>query len=145
MPTWCKNVIYWSFLSSTCFGCIRPSSGAPDVKLQHLTRDLRSGSQDHHPSTDWVLQLNIWCSWWWAYVPETCRAKETSINYIVPSSWHFTLFHDEDARSNNPQKIFWLQFLDDTMHIGKGFLAFQRNLYPPSSAVYPRHRGRSFC
>jgi len=27
-----------------------------------------------------------------AYAPETCRAKETSINYIVASSWHFTLF-----------------------------------------------------
>ena len=37
------------------------------------------------------------------YVPQTCRTKETSINYIVASSWHSTLFHDEDARSNNPQ------------------------------------------
>jgi len=36
--------------------------------------------------------------------PESrCRAKETSINYIIASSCHFTLFHDEDARSNNPQ------------------------------------------
>ena len=26
-----------------------------------------------------MLQLNIQCSWWWAYVPETCRAKNTSI------------------------------------------------------------------
>ena len=26
-----------------------------------------------------MLQLNIWCSWWWAYAPETCRAKNTSI------------------------------------------------------------------
>ena len=26
-----------------------------------------------------MLQLNVWCSWWWAYVPETCRAKNTSI------------------------------------------------------------------
>ena len=26
-----------------------------------------------------MLQLNIWCSWWWPYVPETCRAKNTSI------------------------------------------------------------------
>ena len=25
-----------------------------------------------------------------AYLPETCRAKETSINYIAASSWHFT-------------------------------------------------------
>jgi len=28
----------------------------------------------------------------WAYAPKTCRAKETPINYIVASSWHFTLF-----------------------------------------------------
>ena len=26
-----------------------------------------------------------------------------SVNYIVASSWHFKLFHKEDARSNNPQ------------------------------------------
>ena len=26
-----------------------------------------------------MLQLNIHCSWWWAYVPETCRAKYTLI------------------------------------------------------------------
>jgi len=38
-----------------------------------------------------------------AHTPKTCPAKETSINYTVASSWHFTLFHDEDARSNNPQ------------------------------------------
>jgi len=24
-------------------------------------------------------------------------------NYLVASSWHSTLFHEEDARSNNPQ------------------------------------------
>jgi len=35
MPTSCNNVICWSFLSSTCFGYIRPSSGALDVELQH--------------------------------------------------------------------------------------------------------------
>jgi len=40
-----------------------------------------------------------------AYVPEICRAKKTSINYTVASSWHLTLFHYEDARSNNPQII----------------------------------------
>ena len=25
-------------------------------------------------------------------------------NYLVASSWHSTLFHEEDARSNNPQE-----------------------------------------
>ena len=44
-----------------------------------------------------------WCSWWWAYAPETCRSKETLINYNVASSWVFTLFHDADARSTTPK------------------------------------------
>ena len=109
---------YWYILSSTCFGYIRPSSGALDVELQHMvfltefldgwwswqplrrscvrcgwcrarqhthrTHDLRSGSQDHHPSKNSVqktilLQLNIQYSWWWAYISETCRAKHISI------------------------------------------------------------------
>ena len=26
-----------------------------------------------------MLQLNVWCSWWWAYVPETYRAKNILI------------------------------------------------------------------
>ena len=34
-----------------------------------------------------------------------CRAKETSLNYIVASSWHFTLFHYEDARSRNSVEL----------------------------------------
>jgi len=29
-------------------------------------------------------------------------------NYLAASSWHFTLFHEEDARSNNPQKNYVL-------------------------------------
>jgi len=29
--------------------------------------------------------------------------QDTSINYIVAVSWHFTFFHDEHARSNNSQ------------------------------------------
>ena len=54
------------------------------VRHPHRTHDLRSGSQDHHPSKNSVqkticLQLNVWCSWWWAYVPETCRVKNTLI------------------------------------------------------------------
>ena len=33
----------------------------------------RRGAENH------MLQLNIWCSWWLAYVPETCRARNTLI------------------------------------------------------------------
>jgi len=35
-------------------------------------------------------------------------------NYLVATSWHFTLFHEEDARSNSPQ-----------VHIYKGILKGQ--------------------
>ena len=78
MPTWCNKVIYWCILSSICFGYIRPLSGALGVKLQHMvfctelldrwwswephrTHDLRSGSQNHHPSTKSV-QKTICCN-----------------------------------------------------------------------------------
>jgi len=51
-----------------------------------------------------------------AYAPETCRAKETSVNYIVASSWHFTLF-DEDARSNNPRLTVRIQTEKQTIYM----------------------------
>ena len=115
-----QQCIYWSFLSSTCFGRIRPLSWALDVKVaaygflhrvfgwvvvlrtavwvvctvrmlpcarQHAHRTQHRPTQRlSRPTTiqklgaenHW-LQLNVWRSWWWAYVPETCRAKETSI------------------------------------------------------------------
>jgi len=40
------------------------------------------------------LQLNIQCSWWWAYVPETCRAKNTSIKLpsCIKLAFHFISF-----------------------------------------------------
>ena len=28
---------------------------------------------------------------------------KATLSFFFASSWHFTLFHDEDARSNNPQ------------------------------------------
>jgi len=58
----------------------------PDYVRQHphRTHDLHSGSQDHHTSKKFgaenhMLQLNIQCSWWWAYVNETCRNNNTLI------------------------------------------------------------------
>ena len=94
------------YFSSTCFGRIRPSSGALDVELQHT-----------HPVCGWVVVLRaaawVVCTVWMvpcdsqgqngACAPEPCRAENTSINYLVASSWHFRLFHDEDAGSNNPR------------------------------------------
>jgi len=46
----------------------------PCCRLQPETRiALQLGAENH------MLQLNIQCSWWWAYAPEICRAKNTSI------------------------------------------------------------------
>jgi len=33
-----------------------------------------------------------------------------AVPYLVASSWHFTLFHEEDARSNNPQFSLYRQY-----------------------------------
>ena len=117
---------YWSILSSTCFGYIRPSSGALDVELQHMVFQtevldgwwsweplcwscLWYGTAPSAPYTrpmqqlsrpppiqklsaeNHTLQLNIQCSWWWAYVPETCRAKYASIKLhsCIKLAFHF--------------------------------------------------------
>jgi len=80
--------VVWCILSSTCFG-IRPSSEALDVELQrmvlctefvdgplrrsHQTHDLRSGSQDHHPSRNSV-QKTICCN-------STCNAPDDGCMY----------------------------------------------------------------
>ena len=74
----------------------------------HRTHDLRSGSQDHHPSKNSV-QKTICCNST-SNAPDDGRMYPKHVelrihqsNYLVASSWRFTLFHEEDARSNNPQ------------------------------------------
>jgi len=172
-------------LESRCVGRVYGADGA--VHHLYRTHDLRSSSQDHHPSKNSVqkticcnstpnaLDDGRWCpkhvelriltysmmqspSWeanWFAASqeiprisrnpkihyrthkrpppvsimgqpnpvhiptshlleihpniihPSTPRSPQWSPshqqNYIVASSWHFTLFYEEDARSNNPQ------------------------------------------
>ena len=82
-----------------CGWCRAPSAPhtRPTQRLSSPPPTQKLGAENH------TLQLNVWCSWWWAYVPETCRAKNTLRNYLVASSWHFKLFHEKDAMSNNPQ------------------------------------------
>jgi len=106
---------YWYILSSTCFWYIRPSSGALNVEFQHIvfcTEFADGAARRTAPSAPYTrptqrlsrppsihklgaenhtLQLNIKCSWWWAYVPETCRAKNTSIKLTscIKMGFHF--------------------------------------------------------
>jgi len=74
-------------------------------------------SQDHHPSTNSVHET-ICCSWWWEYVPETCRAKNTSIKLPSCIKFAFHFISWGRCRSNNPHcnerfgsAIHW-EFLD---------------------------------
>jgi len=61
----------------------------------HHKHDLRSGSQDHHPYKNSVQKTiccnSSICSWWWPYVPETCRAKNISIEFTscIKLAFHF--------------------------------------------------------
>ena len=69
----------------------RTATSAPHTRpTERLSRPppiKKLGAENH------MLQLNIWCSWWWTCVPEICRAKNTLIKLIVASSWHFKLLH----------------------------------------------------
>ena len=74
----------------------------------HRTHDLHNGSQDHHPSTKSVQKTT--CCNSTSNAPDDGRMRPKHVelrirqlNYLVVSSWHFTLFHEEEARSNNPQ------------------------------------------
>jgi len=43
--------------------------------------------------------------------PKYVEVRIHQKNYLVASSWHFTLFHEEDVRSNNPQFIMHFIYL----------------------------------
>jgi len=64
----------------------------------HRTHDLHSGSQDHHPSKNSV-QKTVCCNST-SNAPDDGRMYPKYIelrihqqNYLVTSSWHFTLFY----------------------------------------------------
>ena len=71
-------------------------------------RPVRSGSQDHQPSKNSV-QETIRCNSTsnapddGRMYPKHVELKIHQLNNLVTSSWHFTLFHEEDARSNKSQ------------------------------------------
>ena len=113
MPTWCKKVILlmYSYLEMfrvhtpiirsirslvaaysvlhRVFGWVVVLRAAPHTRpTQRLSRPppiQKLGAENHMP------QLNFQCSWWWAYVPETCRAKNTLIKLpgCIKLAFHF--------------------------------------------------------
>jgi len=67
--------------------CTEPSAPytRPTQQLSRPPPIQKLGAGNH------ILQLNIQCSWWWANVPETCRAKNTSIKLprCIKLPFHF--------------------------------------------------------
>ena len=73
-------------------GTVYTSRTAPSSPYSRPTQRLsrpppiqKLGAENH------MLQLNIECPWWWAYVPETCRAKNTSTKLprFIKLAFHF--------------------------------------------------------
>jgi len=64
----------------------------------HRTHELRSGSQDHHPSKNSV-QKTVCCNLTsnapddGLMYPKHVELRIHQYNYLVTSSWHFKLFH----------------------------------------------------
>jgi len=92
-------------LESRCIGRVYGADGA--VHHPHSTHDPSNSSQDHHPSKNSV-QKTLGCNSTsnapddGRMYPKHVELRIHQYNCFVASSWHFTLFHEEDARSNNP-------------------------------------------
>jgi len=104
-------------LESRCVGHVYGANGrtAPSAlhtrPMQRLSRPppiQKLGAQNH------MLQLNIWCSWWWAYIPKTCRAKDISIKlscciklafHIISRNYKF-YYHVEKLTFINSVRIY---------------------------------------
>jgi len=54
-----------------CRWCHAPSAPytRPTQRLSRPSPIQKLGAENH------MLRLSIWCSWWWVYVPEACRAR----------------------------------------------------------------------
>jgi len=80
------------------------------------THDLRSCSKDHHQSKNSVQKTTRFNSTSNApddgrMYPKHVELRKYQYSDLVASSWHFTLFHAEDTRSNNtqPAKIYGVE------------------------------------
>ena len=91
---------YSSFLSSTCFGRIRPSSRALEVKLQHMV--LCTQSVDRWWSWEPLRRSCVRCGW--------CRAYEyLQIITLIPTSLDSAIRIKETSlgwRSNKIKKLY---------------------------------------
>ena len=109
---WFSAPSFWmgGGLESRFAGRVYGADGAVQVTRHHphRTHDLHSGCQDDHLSKNSV-QKSICCNST-SNAPDDrhmylkhVELKIHQYNYLVAPSWHFKLFHEEDAQSNNPQ------------------------------------------
>ena len=76
--TWFSAPSFWMDGAVHC--TIRTMHARPTQRLSKPPPIQKLGTENH------MLQLNIQCSWWWAYVPETCQAKNTLTLYRLAST-----------------------------------------------------------
>jgi hypothetical protein len=83
-------------LESRCvgrvYGAVGTRRAAPSAPYTRPTQRLsRLPSIQKLDAENRMLQLNIYCHWWWGYVPETCRAKNMSIKLtsFIKLAFHF--------------------------------------------------------
>jgi len=98
----------WELLRRSCVRCGWCRVTHIPWHHPHHTHNLRSSSQDHHPTSNSVqktISRNSTSS-----APDDGRMYPKHVplrihqwNYLAASSWHFTLFHEEVAWSTNPQ------------------------------------------
>jgi len=94
-------------LESRCVVRVYGADGAVQGTISTVHTTVPCGSQGHHPSKNSV-QKTICCNST-SNVPDDGRMYPKHVElriyqkiYLFASSWHSTLFHAEDARSNNP-------------------------------------------
>ena len=74
-----------------------------------------------------MLQLNIYCSWWKAYIPETCLAKNISIKLpsCIKLTFHFISCWDCQNMNETLRTILNL----DEVFVLRGCVAVQISIY----------------
>ena len=87
---------WWSWeplrrLCVRCEWCRAPSAPCtrPTQRLSRPPPIQKLGAENR------MLQLNVWCSWWWAYVPETRWAKNTLIKLPCCIKLAFQIISDK--------------------------------------------------
>ena len=97
------------YFSSTCFGLIRPSSGAIEfiISFTNAAFGVLGAARCLEERARWwcvALPLAFYCSWRWAYKPETCRAK---INKYLHQVGHWLLFQTKCKVQPSKKQAVW--------------------------------------